>query len=264
MNSFRLALAQSCSGDQVQVNLDWARLQMGEAAARGAQLLVLPECILCQAKPEGIAPAARSAAEWNQLLGALSKEHKLPAVWGGVPELRDGKVYNSSLCFDKNGASLGIYRKTHLFQLFAGEKQVDETATYAFGDGSPLLLHLGGWCFGLTICYDLRFPELWRRYAGADCILNTAAFTRKTGRAHWELLLRARAVENQCFVAAAAQCGVHPDTGIATYGHSCVIDPWGDVQAQLEDAPGLLIHDLSRARLDEIRGFVPSLFSRRI
>ena len=179
MNSFRLALAQSCSGDQVQVNLDWARLQMAEAAARGAQLVVLPECILCQAKPEGIAPAARPAAEWNQLLGALSKEHKLPAVWGGVPELRDGKVYNSSLCFDAEGASLGIYRKTHLFQLFAGEKQVDETATYAFGDGSPLLLHLGGWSFGLTICYDLRFPELWRRYAGADCILNTAAFTRK-------------------------------------------------------------------------------------
>ncbi|MEN9359120.1 MAG: hypothetical protein RL095_655 [Verrucomicrobiota bacterium] len=264
MDSFRLALAQSCSGDQVEPNLDWARQQMAEAATKGAQLLLLPECILCQAKPEGIAPSARTAADWQALLGPLSAFHKLPAVWGGLPEWRDGKIHNSSFCFDASGASLGIYRKTHLFQLFAGERQVDETAIYAFGEGAPLVLHLDGWTFGLTICYDLRFPELWRRYAGADCILNTAAFTRKTGRAHWDLLLRARAVENQCFVAAAAQCGVHPGTGIATYGHSCVIDPWGELLAQSGDEPGLLIQEMRRSRLDEIRGFVPSLFSRRM
>jgi nitrilase len=171
---------------------------------------------------------------------------------------------NSSLVFDADGALLARYDKMHLFQFNPGEPGgIDETTTYGYGP-FPVAFDFRNWRVALSICYDVRFPELYRALDCVDLILCTASFTRQTGQAHWELLLRARAVENLCYVAGAAQCGSNPETGTALYGHSLVADPWGEIVGHLEvPQPGLLRVTCRRARIEAVRATLPALDHRR-
>ncbi|NLF15738.1 MAG: carbon-nitrogen hydrolase family protein [Lentisphaerae bacterium] len=259
-----LALAQMTSTP------DWERNLRGVAdalagAAGGCDLVVFPENALCLGSTATILREARPAAALTATLGALCRQHRQAAVFGGVAVADGAKARNSSLLFDAEGRLLARYDKMHLFQLEPGRPGgIDETEAYTYGDG-PVAIEVNGWRIGLTICYDLRFPELMRAYAGADLVLCTAAFTRQTGAAHWEVLLRARAIENLCYVAGAGLCGSNPETGTRLHGHSMVVDPWGDVIARADaDQPGLLRVSLDAARLAAVRERLPALQHRRL
>jgi nitrilase len=177
------------------------------------------------------------------------------------------RVYNSSLAFDPQGCCVARYDKVHLFRFDNGREAYDESRVLLPGT-QPVtfdLLSRDGhrWRVGLSVCYDLRFAELYRAYAaqGADLLLVPSAFTYTTGQAHWDVLLRARAVENLCFVAAAAQGGVH-ENGRRTWGHSLVVDPWGAVLAQQAQEPGVVLADMDAGRLAAVRAQLPALQHR--
>jgi predicted amidohydrolase len=177
-----------------------------------------------------------------------------------------GHTYNTSLVFDRDGALAATYRKIHLYDVeIAGRVSYQESRTVA-GGAEPVVADVDGVRVGLSICYDLRFPELYRRLAvegGAQVLAVPAAFMLHTGRDHWEVLLRARAIENQCYVVAAGQIGDH-EPGRTCFGRSMVIDPWGTVVAQAPDTVGMVVADLDLDRLTRIRRELPSLANRRL
>jgi nitrilase len=258
-----LGLVQMASSADWEANLREARTRLGELAGH-CDLAVLPENALCLGRGATVLRQARAMADLYDTLGALCREARLAAVFGGVPVAEGAKAMNSSLAFDADGALLARYDKMHLFQLDPGRPGgIDETATYGYGP-FPVAFDFGGWRIALSICYDLRFPELYRSIEGAELILCTAAFTRQTGEAHWELLLRARAVENLAYVAGAAQCGTNPETGLALYGHSLAADPWGEVIGCLDaPEPGTLVVPCRKARIEAVRATLPALGHRR-
>ncbi len=262
----RAAVIQMCSGDDVDTNLDRARRWLERAAAEGADVALLPENFafmgeggqarLAVAEPETDSRVVRFLAETARRLD-------MAIMGGGVP-LRhpDGRrVRNACPALSRQGALLGVYDKMHLFDVDLPEESHRESETTAAGD-APLAVRIGSWRLGLSICYDLRFPELYRRYAGCEAVCVAAAFTVPTGEAHWETLLRARAVENQCFVLAAAQFGEHPG-GRRTWGHSMIVDPWGEIVAGPLRGEGVAWADLSMARLASVRQVLPALKHRR-
>jgi len=269
-HTLRLHLVQLAAGTDVKANLTRIRALLAaepeiSGTAETADLIVLPESCLCFGSHAAVRGAARSLAAWQQQLAPLARKLRAVTVFGGVPVLRRTQVLNSSLVFGAAGELLARYDKIHLFQLDPGQPgAVDETTLYAAGS-SPVSFVLQGWKIGLTICYDLRFPELFRAYAPADLILCSAAFARETGVAHWQLLLRARAIENQCYIAGAGLCGRNPDTGFVCYGHSLVAGPWGElvVQAGRRDER-VLTAELTRERLAEVRRRLPALAHRRL
>ena len=265
MSSLKVALVQTSSTPDPEHNLIWINEAFARAAKNQCQLLVLPECALCWAKEELTKKLARSLEKWQDIIVPLSQKYNIAAVWGGLQVLENGKIYNTSLAYDKNGKVLACYEKTHLFQLFIKDKiNIDETTTYEFGRTGPAAFELDGFKIGLTICYDLRFPELFREYAGHDAIICTAAFTKKTGRAHWEILLRARAIENQCYLLAAAQCGVNKVSNIQTYGHSMAIDPWGKILSEADNEPDIIYAVLDKQVLTDTQQLLPALKNRRL
>ncbi|MEH3086397.1 MAG: carbon-nitrogen hydrolase family protein [Xylophilus ampelinus] len=270
----RIAVLQMVSGPAVQDNLAQARGLIARAAAAGAELAVLPEyfCLLGQAdtdklaaaEPAGDGPVQRFLAEAARAHGLWIAGGTLPLAVPGDPH----HVRNALLVFGPDGAQAARYDKIHLFRIDDGRQRFDESRTIAAGNApaSFVLPSRDGhaWRVGLSVCYDLRFPELYRRYAdeGADLLLVPSAFTHSTGEAHWELLLRARAVENLAYVAAAAQGGLHPN-GRRTWGHSLVADAWGGVLGcRAEDGPGLVCADLDAGRLALLRGQLPALGHR--
>ncbi|HTZ00436.1 MAG TPA: carbon-nitrogen hydrolase family protein, partial [Rhodocyclaceae bacterium] len=185
-------------------------------------------------------------------------------VGGSVPLATDdpAKVRNSCLVFDDRGRRVARYDKIHLFNFRRGEESYDEAATIEAGS-VPVAFDAPFGRVGLAVCYDLRFPELFRALAPVDLLVIPAAFTQTTGRAHWELLLRARAVENQCYLLAPAQGGVHP-TGRRTWGESMLVDPWGDVLAKLGQGEGVAAGELDPARIAEVRTSLPALQHRKL
>lgn len=257
-----LAILQFNPGRDVVVNLaQWREMAAAAVAAGECDLLVLPENCLCLGDHTTVAAAGRSADAWGELLRPQVCELGVATVFGGIPVTDEaGATRNCSLVLGPDGKLLANYAKVHLFQLNPGHPGgVDETALYTPGT-RPVLFELGGWRIGLSICYDLRFPELYRSYAPADLLLCTAAFTRQTGAAHWHTLLRARAIENQCFVAAAGVCGSNPDTHLELYGHSLVADPWGELLGEaLESGPAVLRLRLDHTRLAAVRARLPAL-----
>jgi deaminated glutathione amidase len=198
-------------------------------------------------------------------MSAWAKQHGITLVGGSIVERRDGreKLSNTCVVFDPEGEIAATYRKIHMFDVEVGGHVYRESDSEEPGEG-PMSCEVEGWRLGLTVCYDLRFPELYRILAveGAEIVTVPAAFTLYTGKDHWELLLRARAVENQCFVAAANQWGVH-EGGKASYGRSSIIDPWGVVLAQAPDEDAVISAELDRAHLERIRRSLPSLANRQ-
>ncbi len=270
-----LAAIQMVSTPDLALNLDRADALVAEAAARGARLAVLPEyfCLmgrddrdkLAIAEPAGDGPIQRR-------LAALARRHGLWLIGGTLPLAIDGDVAhatNTCLVFAPDGTLAARYDKIHLFRFDDGERRYDEAATLRAGTAPTAFdatdrtgrAHR----VGLSVCYDLRFPELYRALMqpACDLIALPAAFTWPTGQAHWELLLRARAVENQCYVIASAQGGRHPN-GRRTWGHSMIVDPWGRVLAERAEGEGVVVADLDPAVLEDVRARLPALQHRRL
>ncbi len=262
----RIACLQLAVGPSPDDNLASAERLVWRAAAAGADIALLPE----RWDAFGSADEIRAAAEPidGPRLTAVqgwARELGLAIVAGSVAERVPGDVRlrNTSVAFDRDGHRVAVYRKIHQFDVDLPGQRVRESDTDAPGTGG-VLATLGDVQIGLTICYDLRFPELYRAYAvaGATVVTVPAAFLERTGRDHWEVLLRARAIENQCFVAAANQSGALP-AGITAYGRSMVVDPWGTVLAQAPDGEGLIVAQCDHDTLARVRAQVPSLAHRK-
>ena len=262
-----VAAVQMISAPQVDENLATATRLVSEAAARGARLVVLPEYwpIMGQTDSDKVALAeAPGEGPLQRFLAQAARQHGIWLVGGTLP-LRSGeagKVLNTTLVYDPEGKPVSRYDKMHLFGFAKGSESYDEARTIVPGNCVTTFQTPFG-RVGLAVCYDLRFPELFR--ALGDCMLMvvTAAFTHTTGKAHWEVLLRARAIENQCYVLASAQGGLHPN-GRRTWGHSMLIDPWGEVKAVLAEGEGVVSGALDPQFLAGVRESLPALKHRKL
>lgn len=273
----KLAAVQMISGPDVAPNLERAGDLIAEAAQVGAQLVALPEYFPLIGASDDDRLRAREPAGSGPIqdfLATAAQRHGIWLIGGSLPlqALQENKLRNTLLVFDPDGRQVARYDKIHLFSFRKGEEAYDESRTIEAGnqpvafaaDIDGTRLHVG-----LGICYDLRFPELFRnmsRDGGVDLIVLPAAFTDTTGRAHWELLLRARAVENQCYVLAPAQGGRHPN-GRMTHGNSLLIDPWGEVVARMPGdgkGEGVICGDIDLQRLADIRISLPALVHRTL
>jgi predicted amidohydrolase len=263
----RVACVQLNAGAAKADNLAKAERLVAEAAAAGAELVSLPEKWNAFGSVDALRAGAEplDGGETVEAMAGWARRHGIALVGGSITESREGreKLSNTCVVFDPEGEIAAVYRKIHLFDVEVGGVVYRESEAEEPGD-ETVVCEAAGWALGLSICYDLRFPELYRALAlaGAHLVTVPAAFTLATGKDHWELLLRARAVENQCYVAAANQWGMTPD-GKASYGRSVIVDPWGVVLATAPDEDCVITADLDRARLERIRRDLPSLANRR-
>ena len=268
-DSIRVAAVQMVSKPDVGANLRDAAALIDEAAARGAQLVALPEyfCLMGRETDKVVAREADGSGPIQEFLAATAARHRIWLVGGTVPLVspQPERVMNSVLVYGPDGSRIARYDKVHLFAFAAGNESYDEAKTIVPGrDISSFEMQPAGGPrlkVGLSVCYDLRFPELYRSLGEPDLILVPAAFTATTGRAHWLTLLRARAIENLCYVLAPAQGGRHAN-GRATFGHSVLFDPWGETVARLDDGPGVIAGDVLPARIREVRASLPALAHR--
>ncbi|EIT68955.1 MULTISPECIES: carbon-nitrogen hydrolase family protein [Hydrocarboniphaga] len=271
-----VAAIQLNTGADLDANLQASRTLVAEAAQAGAKLAALPENFafmgrkdpdkLALAEPEGSGPI-------QQFLSDLAREYAIDLIAGTVPVAvpgDPGRVYPACLVYGASGARLARYDKIHLFDVDVDRgdhiERYRESATIAYGEPAYVVAPTQAGAVGLSVCYDIRFPELYRGLVqrGAELLCIPAAFTDRTGEAHWEILLRARAVENQCFVIAPGQCGTHA-SGRKTWGHTMIVDAWGQVLAErAEDTPGVVLADLDFERLRSVRESLPSLKHRRL
>lgn len=263
----KIAAIQMISGPEVAPNLDVARGLIAQAAEQGAQLVALPEYFPLIGASDADRLAAREpfgSGRIQDFLRDCARRHGIWLVGGSLPLTADdeNKLRNSCLVINPQGIVAARYDKIHLFGFRKGEEHYDEAATIEAGN-APVAFDTPFGRVGLGICYDLRFPELFRRLGQIDLLVLPSAFTETTGRAHWELLLRARAVENQCYVLAPAQGGCHPG-GRLTHGNSMIIDPWGDVLARMDKGSGVVVAELDPARLVEVRTMLPALTHRKL
>jgi deaminated glutathione amidase len=279
----KIAALQTVSTPDVDRNVATAERLIARAAEAGARIAALPEyfCLMGTNDRDKLAiaePALPTGglpgddAPIQQALSAAARRHGLWLIGGTVPLRPEGspptgpveRALNSVPVFAPDGTAAGRYDKMHLFRFDNGREQYDEGRVLAAG-GRPVALNLGGLRVGLSVCYDLRFPELYRALMTPPCdlIVVPAAFTYTTGQAHWELLLRARAVENQCYVLAAAQGGRH-ENGRRTFGHSLIADPWGEVLAVQAEGEGVVLAEFDAGRLAAVRRQLPALEHRRL
>lgn len=265
----KTAAIQMVSAQTVPANLDSARILIEQAAAAGAELAVLPEYFCLMGRRDADKLEVREAFGSGMIQDFLARAARECGLWlvGGTLPLAAGDpahVRNTSLVFSPQGERMARYDKIHLFKYDNGKERYDESRVIEPGAdlGAVVVRDRAGqdWRVGLSVCYDLRFPELYRALQ-ADVLLVPSAFTYPTGQAHWELLLRARAVENLAYVVAPAQGGTH-ENGRRTWGHSMVIDPWGEVLAQRDEGAGVVLADLDRERLAQVRAQLPALEHR--
>lgn len=266
--SLRIAAVQMISTPEVAPNLATAGRFVAEAAAQGAQLVALPEYFPIIGGSDADRLAVREMEGRGPIQGFLAETAERHGIWlvgGSIPLMANDrtKLRNSCLVFDPAGQRVARYDKIHLFGFQKDAERYDEAETIEAGPPVPQALDTPVGRAGLGICYDLRFPELFRALAPLDLIVLPAAFTDTTGKAHWELLLRARAVENQCYVLAAAQGGPHP-TGRMTHGHSMIVGPWGEVLARMAYGEGVVVADIDPARIAAVRASLPALRHRRL
>jgi predicted amidohydrolase len=265
----RIAALQMNSGTEPEPNLDALAALAKEAAAQGAVYALSPEVSVVFAENRDGLRAVAGPWDGNPAIARCAQIARETGLWLHLGSLAvalpDGRFANRSVLFRPDGAVAATYDKIHLFDAtLPGVREYRESDTYAGGD-EAVVTGAAGLRLGLTICYDVRFPALHRALAeaSAQLIAVPAAFTVPTGEAHWEVLLRARAIETGCFVIAAAQAGQHQN-GRATYGHSMIVDPWGKVLGELGgDGPGVLVADIDPKAVAEARGRVPALANAR-
>lgn len=264
-DAWRMAAIQTVSGPDVGENLHVAAGLVGDAAAAGARMVALPEYFAVISADETAKVAIREQEGHGPLQGFLRAQamrHRIWMVGGTVPLVADdeAKVRNTTLVYDPDGRLAARYDKVHLFRFRKGEESYDESVTIERGQDVVVFDTPFGRC-GLAICYDLRFPEIFRAMGDVDVIFIPSAFSYTTGQAHWEILLRARAIENQCYVIAPAQGGRHP-SGRLTWGHTMIIDPWGEVLACRAEGPGAVMAYIDPARIASVRESLPALRHR--
>ncbi len=269
--SFKIASIQMVSSPDLQENLNTASRLIRAATQAGAQLVVLPEyfCIMGLKDTDKVRiRESVGSGPIQEQLASFAKDNQIYLVAGTIPlETKDpGKVLNTSLVFNPTGQQIGRYDKIHLFGFQTNTERYQESETIESGS-APEIFKISHnnqeWIFGLSICYDLRFPELYRAMGTVDCHIIPAAFTYTTGKAHWDILLRARAIENQCYVLASAQGGTHLNQR-RTWGHSMLVDPWGEVLANLPEGEGFIAGVLSKEKLNEVRSQLPALAHRKL
>ncbi len=265
----KIAALQTVATPDVDRNLDAAARLIGLAARDGAELVALPEyfCLMARRDEDKLAVAETPGQGPIQaFLAAQARQHGLWLIGGTLPLRSDDPLHARNTCcaFAPDGSLAARYDKIHLFCYDNGREHYDEARVLEAGS-EPVTVQAGTLRVGLSICYDLRFPELYRRLCTPPCDLLSvpAAFTYPTGRAHWELLLRARAVENQCYVIAAAQGGTH-ENGRRTWGHSMVVDPWGEVLAVRPEGEGVVLAEVDPSRIASVRQQMPALAHRRL
>ncbi len=260
----RVAVTQWQTGRDLSLNLKVAEKAISETGRDGAELVLLPENCLFLGTNQEMRAAALSidGEEISTLRHAAAAAHTTVILGGFKRRSPDGDVYNTGLVIDEQGAIVGGYDKIHLFDARIAGQTFQASSVERAGD-RPTIAIVNGVKVGLTICYDVRFPELYRRLAlsGAQLIIVPSAFTQTTGQAHWEVLLRARAIECGCFIAAPATIRGAPEgDSFPTYGHAMVVDPWGRVLVDLEEAaPAWTIVALEMGKVDEARNALPVL-----
>ena len=259
------------STPDIQENLNIAGSLIQAAAQDGGQVIVLPEyfCLMGLKDQDKVhARESFGAGPIQEKLASFAQDNHIHLVAGTIPlESQDtSKVLNTTLVYDPKGQVVSRYDKIHLFGFQTAKERYQESETIQAGNTPGLLkivINNQVWTFGLSICYDLRFPELYRALGTVDCHIIPAAFTYTTGQAHWEILLRARAIENQCYVLASAQGGTHLNQR-RTWGHSMLIDPWGTVLGDLPSGEGFISGVLSKDKLNEVRSQLPALAHRKL
>ncbi len=279
--SHKVAAVQMVSTADVDTNLKAAEALIGEAAFQGANLVLLPEVFaVLEGGPMRAFGEEQGSGPIQEFLAEQARRHQLVLIGGTIPLLsrpnknpddedyliEDGRVRPASLVFDSNGDLLARYDKIHLFDVKVADTQASysESRSYEAGDEIVCIDTILG-RLGLTVCYDLRFPELYRELfsRGAELVTVPAAFTRVTGEAHWESLLRARAIENQCYIIAAGQGGRHNEKR-ETWGHSVLVDPWGTVLKQIDQGEGVVVADIDLQKLRDIRERMPISSQRKL
>ena len=261
----RVAAIQTVSGTDVEANLATAGRLVAEAAAAGAELVALPEYFALISSDERAKVRLREREGSGRLQDFLRDTAQRNRVWlvgGTIPLVAeaDDKVRNTSLVFNPEGRQAARYDKIHLFGYQRGSERYDEAATIEPGATVAVFRSPAGRT-GLSVCYDLRFPELFRAMGTVELVVLPSAFTWTTGRAHWEVLLRARAIENQCYLMAPAQGGRH-QSGRHTWGHTMIVDPWGEVLACRGEGEGVVLADVEPQRIAAVRETLPALGHR--
>jgi len=267
----KIASIQMVSTPNLNENLDLAARLIKAASDSGSKLVVLPEYFCLMGLKDTDKVNVREAVGFGPIqerLAAIAQENNIYLVAGSIPleAQESNKVLNTSLVFNPLGEQIARYDKIHLFGFQTETERYEESETIAPGSQpGQFQITVNGidWRFGLSICYDLRFPELYRSLGEVDCHIIPAAFTYTTGKDHWEILLRARAIENQCYVLSSAQGGVHINQR-RTWGDSMLIDPWGQILTNLPQGEGLITGTLSKDKLNEVRSKLPALKHRRL
>ena len=270
-SKLQVASIQMVSTPSLAENLNTASRLVQAASQQGAQLVVLPEYFCLMGLKDTDKVSAREpagAGPIQEKLAAIAQENQIYLIAGTIPLVaqESHQVLNTSLAFNPAGQSIARYDKIHLFGFQTDTERYAESETIEAGNQlGRLRITVDGteWNFGLTICYDLRFPELYRALGEVDCHIIPAAFTYTTGKDHWEVLLRARAIENQCYVLSSAQGGKHLNQR-RTWGNSMLIDPWGVILANLPEGEGFISGTLSKDKLKEVRSKLPALKHRKL
>jgi len=266
LNAFKVAAIQMASGPNIEGNLSEARRLVAKAAEQGAKLVVLPEFFAIMGMNEQDKVKVREQAGQGPIQQFMSETARKHKIWlmGSLPLAANApdKVRNSLLAFDETGAQVARYDKIHLFNLTLGNESYNEAQTIEPGDKVVVVDSPFG-RIGLAVCYDLRFPELFRAMKDVDILVLPSAFTATTGKVHWEPLIRARAIENLSYVIAAAQGGYHV-SGRETHGHSMIVDPWGRIMDELQRGSGVVIADVNPSYQASLRKSLPALTHRTI
>ena len=264
-DSFRIGLCQMKVVDDKEVNLDKAKYLIGKAAENGAEMVVLPEMFNCPYDTSKFRDYAESRFKSKSLeaVSSTATEHDIYLVAGSIPELLDKKLYNSCFIFNKNGDVLDFHRKMHLFDVDIPGVVFKESEIITAGD-TVTVVETPPLKIGVAICYDLRFPELFRLMAlkGADIMVVPGAFNMTTGPVHWETTIRARAIDNQTYVAAVSPSS-NTDLSYVAYGHSMVVDPWGNVVAQAGVDEEIIYASIDKNYIQKLRNELPLLKNRR-
>ncbi len=267
VNAFKVAAIQMASGPNVAGNLSEARRLIAKAAENGARMIVLPEFFAIMGMTDQDKLKVSESAGTGpiqQFLSDTAKQHKIWLVGGSIPLVAgtSDKVMNSCLVFDEYGVQVARYDKIHLFNLELGNENYNEAKTIEAGNQVVVVDSPFG-RIGLAICYDLRFPELFRAMKNIDIIVLPSAFTETTGRMHWEVLVRARAIENLAYVIAPAQGGYHVN-GRETHGNSMIVDPWGRVLDRLPRGSGVVMGEINPSYQASLRSSLPALAHRTL
>jgi predicted amidohydrolase len=267
MPSSRVAALQMVSTPEVMSNLESADRLIAAAAAAGARLVALPENFYLIGRHEGDKVRVREPegeGPIQSFLAAAARRHRLWIVGGTAPiSCADpGRIRSACLVFDDSGRQVARYDKMHLFRFEAADERYDESRTLEAGESAVAVQSPFG-RLALSVCYDVRFPELYRELGDFDAMFVPSAFTVPTGAAHWETLLRARAIENQAYVIAPAQGGLHA-SGRRTYGHTMIVDPWGQVLAVRPEGEGVVLAEMDTERVQEVRASLPAVANRRL